>query len=304
MSAAASTDPQNLGGRHRHQLNHNSKQIFHCEYSDCPRTFVRADLLKRHMDRHAAKGPQLGRRDSVVNQLNQIPDAKSPSPDSNRLDPSLGSSHPPSGQYPAAAENSPGPYFSNLGRASSDAIGSEPPASSTGDSLDDCQATRNIPHRSTIAPVCTMAPGPFTQPSGTTTTYPSPASIGPPPPSVALHLSPAQYANSSSGDVPPRGPGPSRSTDASPAEYPELLNRQSNELIALDQMAMSAAGPVFGDDGGLSKSPCVGVPEDFWAYLFNPLPPTSGSPNSQEVSAPGLKYDSLAPISLSICVLP
>ena len=55
-------------------------------------------------------------------------------------------------------------------------------------------------------------------------------------------------------------------------------------MVVLDQMAMPGAGPVFGADGELNKSPYVGMPEDFMAYLFNSLPST-GSPTSQVLAA-------------------
>lgn len=55
----------------------------------------------------------------------------------------------------------------------------------------------------------------------------------------------------------------------------------------LDQMSMPSAGPVFGDEG-LNKSPYVGMPEDFMAYLFNSLP-ANGSPANHALPAPALK---------------
>ncbi|RDA96248.1 hypothetical protein CP533_1768 [Ophiocordyceps camponoti-saundersi (nom. inval.)] len=65
---------------YRHQLNHNSRQIFYCEYPDCPRTFVRGDLLKRHMDRHAHRGSHLGRRDLKHHHLDHQPPFRYQSP--------------------------------------------------------------------------------------------------------------------------------------------------------------------------------------------------------------------------------
>lgn len=40
----------------------------------------------------------------------------------------------------------------------------------------------------------------------------------------------------------------------------------AGELSMLDNMSTI---PVFGSDGVLNKSPYVGMPEDFMAYLFN-----------------------------------
>lgn len=52
---------------------------------------------------------------------------------------------------------------------------------------------------------------------------------------------------------------------------------QGNPMMMLDQMAMPGSGPVFGVESGLQKSPAVGMPEDFMAYLFNSLPENSQS---------------------------
>jgi hypothetical protein len=54
------------GPSYRHQLNHQPKQIFNCDFPDCVRTFVRQDLCNRHRDRHTAKGSQLHRKDSML----------------------------------------------------------------------------------------------------------------------------------------------------------------------------------------------------------------------------------------------
>lgn len=37
----------------------------------------------------------------------------------------------------------------------------------------------------------------------------------------------------------------------------------------LDNMSSQTTIPVFGSDSVLNKSPYVGMPEDFMAYLFN-----------------------------------
>lgn len=71
------------------------------------------------------------------------------------------------------------------------------------------------------------------------------------------------------------------------SEYHDTTHH-SADLIALDQMAMPSVGPVFGDDGGLNKSPYIGMPEDFMAYLFNSLP-TYGSPPGYGLQGPSSK---------------
>ncbi|KAL1959770.1 hypothetical protein VTO42DRAFT_1356 [Malbranchea cinnamomea] len=49
---------------YRHQLNHNPKEIYHCGFPNCYRTFVRQDLCVRHRERHTTHGSQLQKRDS------------------------------------------------------------------------------------------------------------------------------------------------------------------------------------------------------------------------------------------------
>lgn len=71
-------------------------------------------------------------------------------------------------------------------------------------------------------------------------------------------------------------------------EYQENGHSQAGgEMMLLDQMSMPATMPVFGSDGVLNKSPYVGMPEDFMAYLFNS--PQDGSPMSG-VQMQGYKY--------------
>lgn len=57
---------------YRHQLNHNPKQIYHCDFPDCQRSFVRQDLCARHKERHTARGSQLLRKDTFMHNINPI----------------------------------------------------------------------------------------------------------------------------------------------------------------------------------------------------------------------------------------
>ncbi|KAF2877659.1 fungal-specific transcription factor domain-containing protein [Massariosphaeria phaeospora] len=57
---------------YRHQLNHNPKQIYHCDFPECHRSFVRQDLCARHKERHTARGSQLLRKDTFMHNLNPI----------------------------------------------------------------------------------------------------------------------------------------------------------------------------------------------------------------------------------------
>ena len=60
------------------------------------------------------------------------------------------------------------------------------------------------------------------------------------------------------------------------AEYSEQTQEsQPSDMMLLDQMSTPTTIPIFGpSDNILNKSPYVGMPEDFMAYLFN----TNGQP--------------------------
>ena len=51
---------------YRHQLNHTPKNIYHCDFPDCNRYFVRQDLCVRHRERHTTAGSQLHKRDTFA----------------------------------------------------------------------------------------------------------------------------------------------------------------------------------------------------------------------------------------------
>lgn len=74
---------------------------------------------------------------------------------------------------------------------------------------------------------------------------------------MPMNLPPAQYSSRQNSVV------------VTSAEYSEPGTTQPSEMMMLDQMAMPATVPVFGEGGDLNKSPYVGMPEDFMAYLFN-----------------------------------
>lgn len=96
----------------------------------------------------------------------------------------------------------------------------------------------------------------------------------------------AQYSNDSRVST-SQVPGQQYAATES-ADYQDATHHPA-DMIALDQIAMPSVGPVFGDDGGLNKSPYVGMPEDFMAYLFNSLP-THGSPPGYGLQGPSSKY--------------
>ncbi|POR36210.1 Zinc finger protein [Tolypocladium paradoxum] len=291
---------------YRHQLNHNSKQVFRCEYPDCPRMFVRGDLLKRHMDRHAAKGPQLGRRDSIAGHLAQAAAPDAMAAEANRPDTAFRTVPQPPLQYqsPQAQPGSPYTPLSNTPPAGHP-NGTPSVGAAEGYGLEaalEHHVPHGLPHRSSAGP-----PRPSIQTNfnpygsfphqganqpGFHHSHPNVASH-PPAPFVPqqnvmpIHLPPTQYSPAQTEDAPS---GPSQAYAATTStDYSDSTHRQSAEMMVLDQMAMLGTGPVFGDDGALNKSPYVGMPEDFMAYLFNSLPSTS-SPASQTLPAPSSKY--------------
>ena len=70
----------------------------------------------------------------------------------------------------------------------------------------------------------------------------------------------------------------------------------------LDQMSMPATVPVFGEGGDLNKSPYVGMPEDFMAYLFNSpsqaMTPVMGPNYTKSVALHDSRVTVLTPIQL------
>jgi hypothetical protein len=102
--------------RYRHQLNHTPKQIYNCDFPECQRTFVRQDLCNRHKERHTAKGSQLQRKDSMLNNISPATDGSKPismhgsvSPETAR--PTLtGRPRTNQLQYPSPPENVSSPF--------------------------------------------------------------------------------------------------------------------------------------------------------------------------------------------------
>ncbi|UNI21576.1 hypothetical protein JDV02_007553 [Purpureocillium takamizusanense] len=283
---------------YRHQLNHNSKQIFRCEYPNCPRTFVRGDLLKRHMDRHAAKGPQLGRRESIGGNIPQ------PTPDSmlsdvNCSDHAYEFMNQTSGHhYQSPLGTSDGPYtpISNtpptvqLTKATSAKATNGYRPDSTYETRESLNSLHDPSPASRPLQASSENAGALSQQPANQPVYRQPAVAShladgfvPQQNVVPMHLPPAQYPS------PHRRCAPSATQSyAVPdsTDFVDQAQRQSSEMVVLDQMAMPGAGPVFGADGELNKSPYVGMPEDFMAYLFNSLPSAS-SPSGPVLAAVG-----------------
>lgn len=283
----------NNSSRYRHQLNHNSKQVYHCEYPGCTRTFVRGDLLKRHMDRHTAKGSQLSRRDSVLSHVSQTDGPGSASPETSRAAPGYHQQHPAAMNYHAQDTGHYAPMnsvaqgsYPNGGQMNGhqpqriDTYGHDQMYhGSAGFDYSHSPVTpahAAIPQRTGSLSVSSPAPGQdrFVDQahSAPQSNYVSQSNM------MSFNLPPSQYPNGqgvSQADV------SQANGNATSTQYSEPHHQQS-EMMMLDQMAMPGTVPVFGSDM-LNKSPYVGLPEDFLSFLFNTTSPGERSPMGNPV---------------------
>ncbi|KAK0643641.1 fungal-specific transcription factor domain-containing protein [Cercophora newfieldiana] len=274
---------------YRHQLNHNPKQVYKCGIGDCQRTFVRLDLCNRHKERHTAKGSALNRKD-MLGQVSPIADTRPPfappgsvSPELNR--PNTGYNkgraltmpyHSPKdamGSPYARMTNTPPAGYPNGGHPNGvdymhhdpnyhHMSGQRPPHPSPGPQRPAVQT--NVPAYGVLSPISTQ-PGYHSQPTNT----PQSAATMPfvPQNFPAFTLPPSDFNAPTSATV-GREEQQSPYVPATTAEYNDH-HPQTGEMIMLDQMSMQQTMPVFGSESVLNKSPYVGMPEDFMAYLFN-----------------------------------
>jgi hypothetical protein len=106
---------------------------------------------------------------------------------------------------------------------------------------------------------------------------------------LPFSLPPAQFSHLQTAPPPPPRDGTaSHATTTAASHYSDTHHSHQHDMLMLDHMEMSNSGPVFADDG-VNKSPYVGMPEDFMAYLFNSLP-ANDSPHSHALPPPLLKY--------------
>ena len=265
--------------RYRHQLNHNSKQTYHCNFPNCTRTFVRGDLLKRHMDRHAAKGSQLNQRDAMAGNATPIMTTGPSSPDFNR-NPMDYPKARPSLQYQHSQDSSANPFSPVVNTGQGMFPNGNMPGGMDG-YMSQAQnygnpVTQQTPQHSPIVAQRPSMPGmgPFgvMSPMSNQQGFQNPAntqqanSFVPQQNVLPMNLPPSQF--SAAQNAMPRDgqfTGGNMQTDYADSGG----NAQASELMMLDQMAMPGTVPVFGGDGDINKSPYVGMPEDFMAYLFN-----------------------------------
>lgn len=250
---------------------------------------MRGDLLKRHMDRHAAKGSQLNHRDSMSSHTTPAVPPGSASPETSRNASDLGRVGPPNLTYQQAHEVSNGSYTPTYGTPPN-AYPNGPEGFATHEAnFGGPTASRAQPHSPTVpARIPTNgSTGSYGVLSPVSNQHGYHGQQGSTPPSgnfvsqqnvMPFTLPPAQYANGSNSAARESGQPYVPSTSA---EYSEPVHSQASEMVMLDQMAMPGNVPVFGGgDGDLNKSPYVGMPEDFMAYLFN-TPSGEGSSMGQ-----------------------
>ncbi|KAK5657732.1 hypothetical protein OQA88_2805 [Cercophora sp. LCS_1] len=274
---------------YRHQLNHNPKQVYKCGIGDCQRTFVRLDLCNRHKERHTAKGSALHRKD-MLGQVSPSTGDRPPfiptgsaSPEVNR--PGTGYNkgraltmpyHSPKdamGSPYARMTNTPPTGYPNGGHPNGvdymhhdpsgyHMSGQRPPHQSPGPQRPSIQT--NVGAYGVLSPISNQ-PGYHSQPTNTpqssaTIPYVTPQNFPP------FSLPPSEFNAPPSATV-AREEQPTY-VPSTTAEYSDP-HHQSGEMIMLDQMSMQQTMPVFGSESVLNKSPYVGMPEDFMAYLFN-----------------------------------
>ena len=221
------------------------------------------------MDRHTAKGSQLNRRSSIASQTaSAMPNSPNPSGMGSgpgdikppaQLD-QYQTPHSPSMNSYGHLSHTPPMGYANMGPVHSMAGTHSPSFHSPHGSVSGggpIQYGMVSPHHQA-----------FTHPNSAAST----GAFVPQHNVMPFHLPPAQYAHS-----PIMTPQDVTSPFVGPVtDYPETSHAHSAaELALLDQMAMPGTAPVFGD--GANKSPYVGMPEDFMAYLFNSPAAQAGS---------------------------
>ena len=133
----------------------------------------------------------------------------------------------------------------------------------------------NVGSYGVLSPVSNQ-PGYHSQPTNTPQSaggmpYVAPQNFPP------FSLPPSEFPNAASPSVARADEQPNY-VPATSAEYSDQQPQAAGEMMLLDQMGMPQTMPVFGSDTMLNKSPYVGMPEDFMAYLFNTGHGEAGSP--------------------------
>lgn len=284
--------------RYRHQLNHNPKQIYKCDFPDCDRQFVRLDLCNRHRDRHTAKGSALSRRDSMIGHVSPVTDGRhafpapgSLSPEANRpgsvysrqymqsqFQDITGSPYTPVANTPPVFPHPNGAHQNGVHYLRADSaygpVSGQQSAHHSPNGPQRPSVQTNVPAYGVLSPASQGFQG---NPSGTpqsATPYSGQTNFPP------FSLPPSNFQSSASSAATPREGGSSYGPQHNMNEYPQGPPQTAGEMVLLDNMTNQTTIPVFGSDSVLNKSPYVGMPEDFMAYLFN-TQAGEGAPMSQ-----------------------
>ena len=263
---------------------------------------MRLDLCNRHKERHTAKGSALNRKD-MLGQGSPIADtppafmpAGSTSPEMNRPNTGYNKGRSLTMQYHSPKDAMGSPYarmagtpptgYPNGGHTNGvdymhhdpsyhPLAAQRPPHPSPGPQRPSVQT--NVGPYGVLSPISTQ-PGYHSQPNNT----PQSAAAIPYVPQnfPAFSLPPSDFNVSTPATMGREDqfnvstPATVGREDQSPyvpptsGEYTDH-HPQTGEMIMLDQMSMQQTMPVFGSESVLNKSPYVGMPEDFMAYLFN-----------------------------------
>jgi hypothetical protein len=305
---------------YRHQLNHQPKQIYNCDFPDCVRTFVRQDLCNRHRDRHTAKGSQLHRKDSMLGHHSPITESGRPnsmhgssSPEVMRpniikgrtsqlqyqspteMTPGYSPITNSSGTYSGTASTNGGDNYNSNGNAFKRSNSDSLPPRDQGPSS---TLPGRVPQRHASFGVSDAKPVDFHRPSLQTSGSYGLINSGPVNQGYhSTHASPQTYVNQQSFppfSLPPPGFANSATTapagrDSEPSYSSSLPTDYSNEPMHQQQSGpemmmldqMTAPNTMPVFGGeGYSRSPFA-IPEDFVAYLFNNQQMEASSPMGQ-----------------------
>ncbi|CAN8102140.1 unnamed protein product [Discula destructiva] len=276
---------------YRHQLNHNPKQIYKCDFENCDRQFVRLDLCNRHKERHTAKGSALSRRDSLLaghvspgtDGRHGFPAPGSLSPEANRP----GSAYARPAMHPHFQDDMRSPFtpITNTTPVFPHPNGGLHPNGANYMRTDGPyghvqgqQHQHHSPHapqrpavQTNVPPYTVLSPATQHGYQGHTNSTPHPAhtyagqSNFPP----AFSLPPSNFQPTAPAPHVPREGGQGYVPQHGMNEHFQGPPQPAGEMIMLDNMSSQTTIPVFGSDSVLNKSPYVGMPEDFMAYLFN-----------------------------------
>ncbi|KAJ0115297.1 hypothetical protein J7T55_012573 [Diaporthe amygdali] len=293
-----SSDGEDGPARKRRRSRKGLDKKFECPHDGCGKSYSRAE----HLDRHTAKGSALNRRDSMIGQVSPAADGRHPfppgslSPEANRPGSGYMGPHPhpqfqdAAGSPYASVTNTPpvfphpnGPHSNTASyMRSSPAYGPLP-----GQQPQPPHQSPNGPQRpsvqTNVGPYGVMSPasqhGFQSHPSDTpqsATPYSGHTNFPP------FSLPPSNFASTVSSATVPREGGQAYTPQQGVNEYPQGQPQPAGEMVLLENMTSQTTIPVFGSDSVLNKSPYVGMPEDFMAYLFNTQGP-DGNPMNHMV---------------------